>query len=234
MAKSVGTKKKPTEPASGGLSLRDLGVTDGVGRADLPRLEPRPAALLMVHPERWCVMKGEIIPLVGRLPIEGGVGNVRVVDPKTGALSISTAVSIKQKRGWQVLLPDVAGPGTSYLYEAAPGVYLTQWETAHAGSSRVSTDAAGYVQWMRSLIDSGTIQPPQPYVLEGMRQRVQTEVRELQDRVRTVPSAQVDLDAKLAELAVIDRAMKASTPRPVKKAPVTLDQVVADPGVDQE
>lgn len=230
-----------TAPASseaapvGGLSLRDLGVADGIGPSELPRLDPQPAALIMVHPERWCVLEGEVVPLVGRLPIEGGVGNVKVIDPKLGTLSIAMAVAIKEKRGWKVLMPDIDGPGTSYLYQAAPGVFLTKWETAHAGSSIVSADRPGFVKWLRSLIDRRIIKPPAPYVLERLRARTQQDVLVLQDKVRTVPSAQVELDKKLADLEVIKRAIAGLPLQPVPKTPTSLGDVVdPDDRPDQE
>ena len=205
-----------------GVSLRDLGITDGVGPSDLPRLADRPAALIMVHPERWCVLHGTVVPLPGRLSVEGGVGNVKVTNPKRGTLSISLAVAIKQKRGWQVLMPDVDGPGTSYLHSPCPGVYLTRWETAHAGSSYVSADGPGFVRWLRSLITRGIVKPPKPYVLEKMKARIAQEILALQDKVRTVPSAQVELDRKLQDLAAIQREMEGTPLQPLPKAPATL------------
>lgn len=218
----------------GGVSMTDLGVTDGVGPPDGPRLEPRPAALLMFHPERWYISEGRVVPLLGRMPVVGGVGNVKVVDKKRGKLSIANAVAQKQKRGWTVIPLDVDGPGTSYLHRAAPGVYLTRWETAHAGSSMVSADGAGYVRWLCSLIERGALPRAKPYVLEGLRGQLRQQILELQDRVRTVPSAQVDLDRKLADLGVVERELASHKPIPLPKRPAGLDGVDDDDDNDEK
>lgn len=218
--------------AFSGVSMTDIGIADGVGPSDLPRLEPRPAALLMFHPERWAVMEGQVVPLLGRLPVVAGVGNVKLVNRKTGKVSITNAVAQKAKRGWVVLPTDVEGPGTSYLHRPVPGVYLTRWETAHAGSSIVTSDGPGYVRWLRSLIDRGILPRAKPYVVERLRLQIRQQLLELQDRVRTVPSAQVDLDRKLADLEVVERELASHKPIPLPQRPAGLDGVGDD--TDQE
>ena len=223
MARTVGTAKAKDEP--GVVQLRDLGVADGGGPTDLPALPPSPPALIMVHPERWGVLGGELAPLCGRLPIEGGVGNVRVVDMKRGTLSITHAIAIKERRGWRVLLPDVDGPGTSYLHSPAPGVYLTRWETAHPGSSAITTDLPGFVRWLKKHVRKGTIPDAKPYVIEGLLRRVRGEILRLQDQVRTVPSAQVDLDRALAERTVLERALAEHQPPAAPSKPVSIDDL---------
>lgn len=230
MAKKVGSASQQ-EPEAGqatGISMADLGVTDGVGPANLPRLDPRPAALFIFHPERWMVSHGSVVPCLGRLAVEGGVGNVKVVDEKRGKLSLSTAIAEKQKRGWSVIPLDVDGPGTSYLQSPIPGVYLTRWETAHAGSSVVTSDGAGYVRWLCSLVDRGVVPKAPPYVLERMRSRVKSEIADLQDRVRTVPSVQTTLDRKLADLEVIDQELGSAPLTPLAQKPAGLGEHVSE------
>jgi hypothetical protein len=227
------------EPAVAGLrgvSARDLGITDGVGPTEEPRLDPRPAALLMFHPERWAVLAGHVVPLLARMPVVAGVGNVRLRNRKTGELSITAARTEREKRGWVVLMPDFEAPGTgiSYLHTPCRGVYLTRWETAHAGSSIVSTDLPGYVRWLRDLIDRGLLPRPKPYVLERIAAQLRQQVLELQDRVRTVPSAQVDLDRKLADLAVVEVELGGRPLIPVPKRPAGLDGVTDDTDTDDQ
>lgn len=219
--------EQPAAPAApGGVSLASLGVGDGLGPTELPRLEPRPPALLMVHPERWMVSEGAVVPLCGRFTIAGGIAGVRIADKRRGTLSITHAVAEKARKGWTVIPIDVDGPGTSYLHQPAPGVYLTRWDKAHAGSSIVTHDNKGYVAWLRGLIARGEIDPPKPYVLERMAGRLRQEILGLQDKVRTVPSAQVDLDRKMADLAVVEAALDTQSLIPAPSQPADLGALV--------
>lgn len=210
---------------AGGVSLSSLGVSDGIGPTELPRLQPRTPALFMVHPERWHVCDGAVVPLCGRFPISGGIAGVRM-DRRSKALNVSHAFADKERKGWQILPLEVDGPGTSYLHQPIPGTYLTRWEQAYAGSSIVTHDTAGFVRWLTSLIERGVIQPPKSYVLERMAGRLRQEILALQDKVRTVPSAQVDLDRKVADLAVVQATIgnKPLTPAPSK--PASLGELV--------
>ncbi len=234
MARKVtSTTPKPTAeeaptaapPGAAGLSMRELGVADSVGPTELPRLQPRPPALMLIHPERWHVMHGEVVPLVGHLHLVGGLSNVRTT--KAG-LSISEALAKKQSRGWRPIPMDIDGPGTSYLHSPAPGVYLTKWETAHAGSEVVTHDGPGYVRWMRGHIDAGRLPSPPRYVLEQLRRQLAHEVLQLRDKVRTVPSAQVDLDRKSAALKVVERELGDNDLTPAPSRPAGLDELIAD------
>lgn len=231
--------RSPSQPESApaaspvpGVSMRDLGVADGVASPELPRLDPRPPALILVHPERWTVLHGQVVPLVGRLPLVAGVGLVRSIrgrDGRPGGISIQDALARKRELGWREIPLDVDGPGTSYLHQPAPGVYLTTWETAHAGSSQITVDGPRFARWLRALISRRQIAAPAPYVLEGLRRRLQSQIAALQDQVRTVPSVQVQLDARLADLEVVERELRAVplTPAPTRAA--GLEELVREP-----
>lgn len=207
-----------------GLSMSDLGVGDGTVQPNLPRLAPRAAALFTFHPERWMVMEGEVIPALGAMPLVGGVGGVRV-NRQTKKLVIADAITNKAKRGWAVLPLDIDGPGTSYLHTPCPGVFLTRFETANAGSAVITPDRKGYVAWLRGLIASGKIPGPRPYVLEQLRTRLRADILHYQDKVRTVPSVQVELDALLLSLEAVDRELGVDTLVPVEAAPVDLGDI---------
>lgn len=217
-------------PGAPALTDDDLGLADGVGPVDLPLIEARRPSLFQFHPKRWQVMEGQVVPLLAPMPLVGGIGNVKAL--KGGKVSIATAVAERAKRGWTVLRNDVEGPGTSYLYwvRVAGGgrAFLTRWETAHNGSTVVTSDPKGYVEWLRKLIDTGKIPAPKSYVLEQLKARLTQELLELKDKVRTVPSAQVELDRKKHDLAVVERELKRGGPlTPVRAKPVKTGDVVA-------
>ena len=205
----------PVEVATG-LSLADLGVSDGVATSEAPRIrEPRPGFVFLFHPERWFVSHGLVVPQLKRLVLQNALNGVR--QGENGRFSITTALADQQKRGWRALDPLVDGKA-SYVYRAAEGIYLSRWETAHAGSSTVTGDGKGYAEWLRGLVTSGKLPPPAPYVLEQLKDRLLGRTRRLQDQVRTVPSVQVDLDAALASLTAVERELAGGpNPTPIPK-----------------
>jgi hypothetical protein len=44
----------------------------------------------------------------------------------------------------------------------------TAWEQLYAGSEYIQADTAGYVAWLRDLIDRGLLPQPRPYVVERL------------------------------------------------------------------
>lgn len=207
---------QPSTDVATGLSLADLGVSDGLAQVNAPRIrEPRPGFVFLFHPERWFVSHGLVVPQLKRLVLQNALNGVR--QGENGRFSISTALADQAKRGWQALDPLVDGKA-SYVYRAAEGVYLSRWETAHAGSSTVTGDGKGYAEWLRGLVDTGKIPRPAPYVLEQLRDRLEGRARRLQDQVRTVPSVQVDLDAALVALSAVEHELAGGpNPTPIPK-----------------
>lgn len=228
---SKGTAQPASTPAApraeAGVTLADLNIADGIAAPDRPRLKDRPPFLLMVHPERWGVVAGEVVPICGRLTLVNGVSCVKK-NEATGKISIEEALTHRRKHGWRPIPLDVDGPGTSYLRSPCKDVYLTRWETAHAGSSVVTSDTRGYVAWLRQLIADGKLPRCPRYVLERLHTRITRRIAELQDRVRVLPSAQIDLEKAQAELKVIEAEMEGRDLTPVEGAPVGLDGVVEE------
>ncbi len=223
--------EQPTPGEAGALGLDDddLGLDDGVEGDDLPRISPRPPTLFMFHPESWFVMEGEVIPLFGALVLRRGVSNVKK-GKKKGSVSISQALEFRRKRGWKPVPHKVDGRSYLQRVPTADGrvAYLTRWETAHAGSSVITSDGPGYVAWCRKLLAAGLIERPKPYVLERMLARVATEILQAQDRVRTVPSAQVELDKLLVKQGAIKRELATVTSRPVVGPQADVDDLLDD------
>ena len=171
-------------------------------RANLPRLPATPPRLLMAHPERWTVMQGHVIPLMGSLKLQAGVN--RVKQTADGRFQKLEAEAALEEQGWRVIPADIDGPGTSYIRQVAPGVFLSRWERAYPGSTHTDVDEVGYAEWCRSLIDRGVVAPPAPYVLELLRAKRQREHDELRDKVATTPSVKPTLDRLAADIAAVD------------------------------
>ena len=194
-----------------------------VERANHPRLIPRPPFLLTYHPERWTVMHGMVIPLFGSLKLQAGVNRIRMT--RDGRFMKLEAQASLEEQGWTVIPADVDGPNTSYMQQAAPGIFVSRWERCFPSSSHVEVDEIGYAKWCRSLIDRNVIPRPATYVLELLRGKRQHEHDDLADKVATSPSLRANVARCAADLQAID----AELARYGRGAPVSARSVdVAD------
>lgn len=176
------TTSTPAPTASGYTPQVDVG-TEAIAR---PKLRELPPILLTVHPERWQVMHGMVVPLCGAIKLLRGCNNVDMLP--NGKYTIADAITQAHREGAVEIPWDVDGPGTSYLREVAPGVYLTRWQTATAGSEYVQVDEVGYAKWLRGLVDAGKIPKPRAYVVERLLAVAQKDLGEIADRLATTPS----------------------------------------------
>lgn len=171
-------------------------------RVNLPRLPATPPRLLMWHPERWTVMQGKVIPLMGSIKLQAGINRMR--QGGDGRFQKLETEATAEESGWRVIATDVDGPGTSYIQQVAPGVFLSRWERAFPGSSHTEVDEAGYAGWCRSLIDRGIVARAAPYVLEMLRSKRQREHDDLLDKVAVSPSVRALIARLAADIAAID------------------------------
>jgi hypothetical protein len=200
------------------------------GPSRVTRVPSSPPFLLKVHPARWQVLGGRVLPNPGKHKLQAGLSAVES-DPRTGRLRAGTSLAEAKERGWQILpqgdLPPGLGVG-SYLYrpDGREDVVLLIWERCFPGSTTIRCDEAGWVQYLSWLVDSGKVPPPPLYVLEGMRDAAQERLARAQDRVRTQPSAIVDVDRETAIIEVIEAELEArGATEPVPAQPGALDDV---------
>lgn len=196
-------------------------------RSKAPRLGKRAPFLFKYHPERWTVVGGKAIPQLGALKLIPGVESVRAT--REGKLVKGQAQAIQEEQGWLIIPVDVDGPGTSYLHEAAPGVFLSRWERAFPSSSHVEVDEKGYAAWVEGLFDRGVLPPPEPYVLERLRTKVQRDLDDVADRVAGTPSNQPLVDRLRSDLEAIERARTRWQPSAgIQGAAVNLSDMLGD------
>lgn len=171
-------------------------------RTSQPRLTPRPPYILMYHPERWTVIANQVVPLFGNLKLQAGINRIKLNrDGKFGKLE---AVAAMEEQGWQMIPHDIDGPGTSYLQQAGPGIFVSRWEKTFPGSAHIETDSEGFAAWCRSLIERGVIPRAQTYVLELLRAKRQREHDDLADKVATTPSLRANVARVAEDLKAID------------------------------
>lgn len=187
-----------TEAAAGGWAPQFAEET----RASMPRLPATPPKLLLYHPERFTVMGGQVIPLFGTMKLQAGIQ--RMKQGADGRFQKNEAEGSFAEQGWTVIPADVDGPGTSYIRQVAPAVFLSRWEKAYPGSSHVDTDEAAYVAWCRTLLDRGVIPRPAPYVLELLQAKKRKEHDDMADKVAAVPSLRPIVERLAADLRAIE------------------------------
>tara|TARA_Y100001973_G_C5160252_1_gene313127 strand:+ start:816 stop:1274 length:459 start_codon:yes stop_codon:yes gene_type:complete len=149
-------------------------------------------------------MDGELLPNLGRLTGEPGIGGVDKYGD-TAAAEISYA-----RRGWKKIPWDVVEGGYLRKYDGRTGaVHLSIWEHPKQIANRtiIKLDKEGYKTFLRGLIDAGVIDPPDPDLLDGMAENLRSTI------VRSPNSEHAK--RATAELAVIEAAIN---PKPKKKA----------------
>jgi hypothetical protein len=201
-------------------------IADGVAKAAAPLLSARPPFLLQVHSQRWGVIGGQVVPVCGTFKLQNGLGEVSQLTD--GRFKIKAAKASAEERGWTLIPSDVDGPGTSYVYEAAPGVYLTRWERCFPGSNHIESDTKGYVAWLRKLVESGKIPAPEPYVIGRLMSRLEQEHADLIDKVGTHPSLKPRVEQLARDIAILQRELERVTPAPPAPKPVNPADLAAN------
>ncbi len=172
MARSSPTPSTPSTPSP---SPRAPSVRLTTGGEFKPPADPilgsRSPYLLQHHPGRWTLFehpaRGFVLaPQLGSLLLVPGVALVKV--DRSGAFDVRDATHEKIKRGWTTIPHDIDGPGTTYLAEPLPGVFLSRWEKPYSGSTHVATDASGYLDWLDGLVARGVIPRPGVPVVERL------------------------------------------------------------------
>ena len=158
------------------------------GPARLLNEAARPDFTLKHHPARWHEVEGELLPVLSRMSHARGVNNVDHYGDTTRAEVDA------RKAGWTLLPPEscpasmtpdgLAGYVRVFDGKAGP-IHVTAWEQPRSVGSRVSwlSDEQGYRAWLRHLMAEGYIAPPDPAVVDVLREEL------LSRRQRKVVSA---------------------------------------------
>jgi len=194
-------------------------------------LQSSPPFYLVARPQSpygWMVMCGRVVPALRKLMLVEGANGVSTGRDGAGrpAPNPRHALDDARERGEVVVPWDVDGPGTSYIRRVPnTNAWVTRWETAYAGTDRVTTDSEGYAQWAESLVTRGIVPAPPLYALQTLAaDRQAIAVREALKRPDLAAGAQ-------AELAVVRALLDRLEPAvlPVDDAPqVALDGEAVD------
>ncbi len=149
-----------------------------MGPSRAPRIPKRAAFLYFAHPERWQILDGEVLPMLGKLKLQPGVMGVQR-GRERGAVNLRLARVACEERGRTIIpvssVPDAhvtPGEPASYLRTVdtvGGAVVLSRYEQAFAGSSATKCDRPRWVEFLRHQVDSGVVAPAPTWVLERMR-----------------------------------------------------------------
>lgn len=170
----------------------------------LTECEPSKPFLFFAHPERWGIMHGAVVPLLGTLRFIPGVNNVSVTgDP-------AMAIAKKLKEGWIEIPWNVRGKKTSYLrcHEGTKGdVYMSEWETPHVGSKVITTNQAGYVEFLVSLVEDDVVPEPEMYVLEKLKAAAVKRAEDYGAKAHASPRFKMAAERALEDVELIESYM---------------------------
>lgn len=163
------TQPAPTQTADGGAVV-DLGGTVAQTSANMPNHPGNDPFYLAVHPMRWMVLGGAVVPDLIQLTATPGANGCAMAG---GRLDASGLISQAQASG-RIVLTNTS----EYLRRTVctgGAYYHTRWERLIPGSSALMPDTAGDVAWRLSLIERGIAPRPSLAALTVLRERYATE-----------------------------------------------------------
>ena len=187
----------------------DVGKDPTEGAAVPPSHSPNAPFLLAYHPSRLTVIDGRVMPVLANVRLQAGVNECEWMPDGRGGMRPRTARVIANwtERGYTVIPLDKGPGGKSYMKRTAVRGgwhHCTVWATLYAGTDRMTSDSAGYVDWIEALLDDGTLAPMSEYAVIGLGEKAKAELADALDRARTVPSAAGLADRKQADLDAIE------------------------------
>jgi len=189
----VSKTSKAKSPA--GAEEVDLGGAAPVV-TKLPTAEPMPPFVLMHHPLRWRILKGEIAPELRRFFLIPGVADL---DQVTGWRK---AVARLEEEGW-VVLPETK----AYLRrQRVKGGYRhhAAWESTHALTSRVTVDRAAELAFVKKL----KLKAPEPYQLLSLQASLATRRDDAARRMHSDPRYRTECERLDQHLQVVTDAIE--------------------------
>ena len=187
-----------------------------------------PPFFYMAHPNRWGIIGGEVLPILGKLRLIPGVSGVE----HTGDYMVARAA--KERRGWTVLNWDVVqceAFGETYsdyllYWDGAQGKIYTEVFTrpiqmGPTGVPSWESDQIGYKKFLKALVSSGAVGEPHPALLQSMEHEILGRINRAEPRAPSIPMVARQLEQHRAQLTIVQNLMAgeepAPSPRPTSK-----------------
>ena len=175
------------------------------GKEVPPKGPPSPPFIMAIHPQRWTVVGGQVVPNEARVLLMQGVNNVDV--DANGRPQAGVTLAQYEEQGWQIIPWDIEGKGKSYMKRVkSTGGWTTKWETLHPGSEDVTADEVGLAKFWQRLIKAKKIDAPARHVLDNLRRSivkaVESEIRKIAGKEETARLGQLRDQLKVVDLAL--------------------------------
>ncbi len=232
MARPTGEKTAKPKPdgAPPGAPVKAKSGKRGTGRVPLfvtgaatpddlpPKLPASPPFVFATKWDLWQVVAGKLVPVLRAFRTKPGLNGTKI-RKADGALNAKAYWTKKEEQGWKILKDvTLTEDGEPYLYEAAPGVWLSRWESAVGGSSIVLTDDAGFAAWAEWLVAEGHVAPIQPHVLEALYEEARKDAAMAADEAKHSEVGRDRLEKLSARFAAVEAAHTAPAAKAKPKA----------------
>lgn len=199
----------------------ELGDVGGP-KNQLPALAPNAAFYIAIHPNKWFVADGLLVPNYKMAHLMNGV---QCAQQDGATTNMSIPKDFLAARGYTVV-PTRNGPGgRSYLkaVDVKGGKHFcTVWETARAGESATEFDNKAFHDWAWNEVKAGRLPPPATAGLRRLRQDVAQQHAKAASRAKVSAEGEADAALTAAALKVIDAALaKLRAAAPVASAEAT-------------
>lgn len=164
--------KQPTPPAPTAPQQSDAAVlpSDARSRARRPKGD-HPPFVFAVMEDAIEVSSGMVVPVIMRYIVRNGVNGSGAITDRSGReIGVDPSLLRANLASWgkREIPHTIDGPGTSYMRQPYPGIYVDRWTTVYEGTDRVTFDQAGYDQWRQSLIVRGVVTAPRRPAVEAL------------------------------------------------------------------
>lgn len=186
---------------------------------EYPRVDVNPPFVYVYNPQRWTLLAGRVVPQLHTHPIMEGVNGVTRRGKRWHLAALKSHI---EELGRTMIPWDMGPDGESYMSVVetrAPSgaivdTYIPVFTETYAGSSQVGPDIEAYVDWIQSLMDSGDLPRPAPYIIEGLlADRRSTLLDNMTAQTRAPTAGRAELIASLESEVQQLEALLADAPR---------------------
>jgi len=191
-----------------------------------PWIPATPMFIYKMHPARWGVIGGQLLPQLGTAVMRDGCDNVSI--GKDGQIRFARAKAKLDEGGWITVPYEWAPDGHSYVKAVdtrpegasvdSQTAYISVFEDAFAGDRATYPRLDEYVEWVSGLVSSGKLPACPPQKVRKMLEQAQVALAKAEAQRESSGGAGIAQTCKAlaANVEVLEAAME-STPK--RKAP---------------
>lgn len=160
-----------------------------------PRIDLTPPFVYVFSPNRWDVIDGRLVPLLGKQQLARGAN--RIDQDKAGRWKLADWHAKLEREGRMRIPFSWAPDGESYLVEvdskpdglAEAGVaVISCFESVYPGDDQSYGDVTAYADWLASLVTSGKLPPCPTQIVRRKLDAAQSKQASLQHLMNGKPS----------------------------------------------